>query len=270
MAPRTRRPTLRPPRVLRARGRVRKMDGSPPAHRLRSSGTEGLGHRDCEPAPDFRPDADVQYAGAVPAAGDRIGQATDISALGVMRRRRRFRSAARQAVLEEYAAKDERIKFSAAESARRHRGRIQRRWPWPPAITSPFWITTTSWPSTHSSGWPGRSSTTGHADMLYSDEDKLQPDGKRLRPFFKPDWSPEFFLGCMYTCHLGVYRTKLLREIGGFRPEFDGRRIMISCSGWSKRRTRSFTFRTCSITGGSCPIRRRRASPPNRTPTPPA
>jgi GT2 family glycosyltransferase len=61
-----------------------------------------------------------------------------------------------------------------------------------------------------------------HADMLYSDEDKLQMDGKRLRPFFKPDWSPEFFLGCMYTCHLGVYRTKLVREIGGFRPEFDG------------------------------------------------
>jgi GT2 family glycosyltransferase len=60
------------------------------------------------------------------------------------------------------------------------------------------------------------------ADMLYSDEDKLQPDGKRLRPFFKPDWSPEFFLGCMYTCHLGVYRTKLVREVGGFRPTFDG------------------------------------------------
>ena len=60
------------------------------------------------------------------------------------------------------------------------------------------------------------------ADMLYSDEDKLQPDGKRVRPFFKPDWSPEFFLGCMYTCHLGVYRTQLVREIGGFRPAFDG------------------------------------------------
>ena len=60
------------------------------------------------------------------------------------------------------------------------------------------------------------------ADMLYSDEDKLQPDGKRVVPFFKPDWSPEFFLGCMYTCHLGVYRTSLVREIGGFRPAFDG------------------------------------------------
>jgi GT2 family glycosyltransferase len=60
------------------------------------------------------------------------------------------------------------------------------------------------------------------ADMLYSDEDKIQPDGLRTTPFFKPDWSPEFFLGCMYTCHLGLYRTALVRELGGFRPAFDG------------------------------------------------
>ena len=60
------------------------------------------------------------------------------------------------------------------------------------------------------------------ADMLYSDEDKLLPDGSRKQPFFKPDWSPEFFLGCMYTCHLGLYRTALVRAMGGFRPEFDG------------------------------------------------
>lgn len=58
-------------------------------------------------------------------------------------------------------------------------------------------------------------------DFLYSDEDKLELDGSRVDPFFKPDWSPEYFLSCMYTCHLGVYRTKLVREIGGFRPEFD-------------------------------------------------
>lgn len=58
-------------------------------------------------------------------------------------------------------------------------------------------------------------------DMLYSDEDKLTEAGHHLDPFFKPDWSPEFFLACMYTCHLGVFRTSLVRDIGGFRPEFD-------------------------------------------------
>jgi GT2 family glycosyltransferase len=58
-------------------------------------------------------------------------------------------------------------------------------------------------------------------DMLYSDEDKLDLDGRHVEPFFKPDWSPEYFLTCMYTCHLGVYRTSLVRELGGFRSEYD-------------------------------------------------
>ena len=60
------------------------------------------------------------------------------------------------------------------------------------------------------------------ADVIYSDEDKIQPDGKRVNPFFKPDWSPEFFLGCMFTCHLSLYRTALVREAGGFDSAYDG------------------------------------------------
>ncbi|MGI0489606.1 glycosyltransferase family 2 protein [Pantanalinema rosaneae CENA516] len=60
------------------------------------------------------------------------------------------------------------------------------------------------------------------ADFIYSDEDKINPNGQRCDPFFKPDWSPEYFHSCMYTCHLGVYRTRLIQEIGGFRPGYDG------------------------------------------------
>jgi len=45
--------------------------------------------------------------------------------------------------------------------------------------------------------------------------------GRHIEPFFKPNWSPEYFLACMYTCHLGVYRTALVRAIGGYRSEFD-------------------------------------------------
>jgi len=58
-------------------------------------------------------------------------------------------------------------------------------------------------------------------DMIYSDEDKLDLNGMHTDPFFKPDWSPEYFLSCMYTCHLGVYRAALVKEVGGFRSEFD-------------------------------------------------
>jgi GT2 family glycosyltransferase/SAM-dependent methyltransferase len=58
-------------------------------------------------------------------------------------------------------------------------------------------------------------------DYIYSDEDKIEPNGRHVDPFFKPDWSPEYFLTCMYTCHLGVCRTALVRELGGFRSEYD-------------------------------------------------
>jgi GT2 family glycosyltransferase len=57
------------------------------------------------------------------------------------------------------------------------------------------------------------------ADMLYSDEDLLGPDRARCRPFFKPDWSPDYLLSCSYTGRLAAYRTSLVRELGGFRAE---------------------------------------------------
>lgn len=59
-------------------------------------------------------------------------------------------------------------------------------------------------------------------DILYSDEDKITETEQRFGLFFKPDWSPDYFHSSMYTCHLGVYRTALVRQLGGFRSEFDG------------------------------------------------
>jgi len=60
------------------------------------------------------------------------------------------------------------------------------------------------------------------ADMIYSDEDKIDENNQRKYPFFKPDWCPDSFLSRMYTCHLGVYRRSLITEIGGFRVGFEG------------------------------------------------
>ncbi len=60
------------------------------------------------------------------------------------------------------------------------------------------------------------------ADILYSDEDKLSPDGERCEPFFKPDWSPDLLRACMYTCHFSIYRKSLVDRAGGFRAGFDG------------------------------------------------
>lgn len=60
------------------------------------------------------------------------------------------------------------------------------------------------------------------ANIVYSDEDKIDSDGVRCEPYFKPDWNYDLFLGQNTISHLGVYRTALLREIGGFRQGFEG------------------------------------------------
>jgi O-antigen biosynthesis protein len=60
------------------------------------------------------------------------------------------------------------------------------------------------------------------ADYIYSDEDKIDAGGNRFDPVFKPDWSPDYFYSTMYTCHLAVVRSSLVREIGGFRSKYDG------------------------------------------------
>lgn len=60
------------------------------------------------------------------------------------------------------------------------------------------------------------------ADFIYSDEDKLDAAGQRCDPYFKPDWSPEHFRSCMYTCHLMVLRASLVSEVGGFRCGVEG------------------------------------------------
>jgi GT2 family glycosyltransferase len=57
--------------------------------------------------------------------------------------------------------------------------------------------------------------------MLYADEDRLTSDGKQVTPYFKPEWSPESLLAWMYTSRPGVYRTSLVRDLGGFRAEFE-------------------------------------------------
>ena len=60
------------------------------------------------------------------------------------------------------------------------------------------------------------------ADIIYSDDDKLDMNGNRCEPHFKPDWSPDMFLSEMYTCHFGVYRKSIVDKIGGFRKGYEG------------------------------------------------
>jgi glycosyltransferase involved in cell wall biosynthesis/GT2 family glycosyltransferase len=60
------------------------------------------------------------------------------------------------------------------------------------------------------------------ADVLYSDDDKIDVDGKRFAPQFKPDWSPELLLSYMYFSHVFVVSRKLFEEVGGTKIGFEG------------------------------------------------
>lgn len=64
--------------------------------------------------------------------------------------------------------------------------------------------------------------TNPEAGLLYSDEDKLDEQGTRFDPHFKPGWNPDLLLSQNYISHLGVYRTELVREVGGFREGYEG------------------------------------------------
>lgn len=59
-------------------------------------------------------------------------------------------------------------------------------------------------------------------DLLYSDEDKLDPMGRLTEARWKPDWSPNLLLCQNYVCHFLTVRRSLLESLGGLRPEFDG------------------------------------------------
>lgn len=60
------------------------------------------------------------------------------------------------------------------------------------------------------------------ADMLFSDEDKVDAEGRRGEPYFKPGWNPELMLGQNVVKHLVVVRRSLMETVGGLREGFEG------------------------------------------------
>jgi GT2 family glycosyltransferase len=58
--------------------------------------------------------------------------------------------------------------------------------------------------------------------VVYSDEDKLDDgSGDLIQPFFKPDWSPEYFRGAMYVGHLLCVERELATQTR-FDADYDG------------------------------------------------
>lgn len=58
--------------------------------------------------------------------------------------------------------------------------------------------------------------------FFYTDEDKVDIDGKRYYPHFKPDWNLDLLLSHNYITHFSVCKTSHIRSIGGFRAGVEG------------------------------------------------
>ncbi|HKY05000.1 MAG TPA: glycosyltransferase, partial [Blastocatellia bacterium] len=59
-------------------------------------------------------------------------------------------------------------------------------------------------------------------DILYSDDDKVDAQGRRFAPQFKPDWSPELLISYMYFSHIFVVRRSIFFDAGGLRDGYEG------------------------------------------------
>ena len=87
-------------------------------------------------------------------------------------------------------------------------------------------------------------------DVLYSDEDKLDMDGKALfDPHFKPDFNPDLLTSVNYICHLFVVKRALLEQVKGFRAEFDGAQDYDFIFRCTEKARRSSIFPRCCIIG---------------------
>lgn len=70
--------------------------------------------------------------------------------------------------------------------------------------------------------------------IVYCDEDRLDVDGNRRDPDFKPGWNLDLLRSGNYLGHLVVFRTSLVREAGGLPARFAGQHeqhdLVLRCS----------------------------------------
>ena len=60
------------------------------------------------------------------------------------------------------------------------------------------------------------------AQLIYSDEDKIDQSGRRFDPYFKPAFNLELLRAQNTFSHLGVYKRSLVEAVGGFRLGLEG------------------------------------------------
>jgi O-antigen biosynthesis protein len=58
------------------------------------------------------------------------------------------------------------------------------------------------------------------ANLLYSDEDKINAENARMAPMFKSDWNPVLLLSVNYIAHSVLLRTSTIIQAGGLGQNF--------------------------------------------------
>lgn len=61
-----------------------------------------------------------------------------------------------------------------------------------------------------------------NAQLIYSDEDKIDLNGNRSEPYFKPQFSIELLRCQNYLSHFTAVRASMVRQVGGWREGFEG------------------------------------------------
>jgi len=60
------------------------------------------------------------------------------------------------------------------------------------------------------------------AEILYSDEDRMDAGGRRFSPRFKTGWNPDLLMAEDYIGRLAVYSRALFQRAGGLRQDYAG------------------------------------------------
>jgi GT2 family glycosyltransferase len=91
-------------------------------------------------------------------------------------------------------------------------------------------------------------------NIIYSDADEIDGDGVRGNVCFKSSWNPDLFFSSDNISRSATYRTSLVRELGGFRAEYEGGQgydLALRCV------KRSVSSQICHIPRVLCHFRRR-------------
>lgn len=87
-------------------------------------------------------------------------------------------------------------------------------------------------------------------EMLYTDEDKVDMDGKtHFQPHLKPDFNIDLLRSNNYITHFLAVKRSLLDRVGGIRSDFDGAQDYDFILRCAEQAGRSGTFQGSYTTG---------------------